>query len=402
MDRDAALAQLAGVSSGQEQPAGLTVSAGDFVTTDHCAGGDAAGGNQINVEDRQDDGAASSTLNNIFLGANTMLKASSERPGAAAGSSSGRSSPDGQEIQKTSAKLTKPDPQQQQVADTGRTSNLEQSLDQMRREFEAMEDYWQAKLEAERRFHEAQLEQSEAQFKEQEARLKEFELLLMRQEEEYEEFDIGGEPKLTQIEEEEEEEEDETTSGEDEQEEHHRFPSNYVTANVEGHTETQVEIQQLKQLLNELEQQIEIHKKLLEEKEESLEQLTSFSKEQLEQKDVTHRTKVEQLKKTHKHQLEQQLKTHNEQMTQLKRAHHEQLQQLKRSYKEQLQAQKETTKSSQQQLQQAYIQQLQQLEKAHDMQLEKQKKSCERRLELQAKQLREEFEEEKMYKDYLE
>ena len=44
----------------------------------------------------------------------------------------------------------------------------------MKREFESMEDYWQGKMDDERRFYEDQIRTSGEQFKELEDRLKEY------------------------------------------------------------------------------------------------------------------------------------------------------------------------------------------------------------------------------------
>ena len=51
---------------------------------------------------------------------------------------------------------------------------LEQSLELMKQEFESMEDYWQGKMDDERRFYEDQIRTSGEQFKELEDRLKEY------------------------------------------------------------------------------------------------------------------------------------------------------------------------------------------------------------------------------------
>ena len=51
---------------------------------------------------------------------------------------------------------------------------LEQSLDLMKDEFESMEDYWQGKMDKERKFYENQIRDSEEKFKELEDRLKEY------------------------------------------------------------------------------------------------------------------------------------------------------------------------------------------------------------------------------------
>ena len=61
---------------------------------------------------------------------------------------------------------------------------LEESLDLMREEFESMEDYWQKKLEDERKFYEEQLKESETHLKHLEGKLKEYdEILLLHQNE---------------------------------------------------------------------------------------------------------------------------------------------------------------------------------------------------------------------------
>ena len=51
---------------------------------------------------------------------------------------------------------------------------LEQSLELMKQEFESMEDYWQGKMDDERRFYEDQIRTSGEQFKELEERLREY------------------------------------------------------------------------------------------------------------------------------------------------------------------------------------------------------------------------------------
>ena len=56
---------------------------------------------------------------------------------------------------------------------------LEESLDLMKEEFESMEDYWQNKLEDERKFYEEQLKTNENQFRELESRMKEYDEVLI-------------------------------------------------------------------------------------------------------------------------------------------------------------------------------------------------------------------------------
>jgi len=55
-----------------------------------------------------------------------------------------------------------------------KNEQLEQSLELMKQEFESMEDYWQGKIDNERRFYEDQITTSGEQFKELEDRLKEY------------------------------------------------------------------------------------------------------------------------------------------------------------------------------------------------------------------------------------
>ena len=52
----------------------------------------------------------------------------------------------------------------------------------MSSEFENLEDYWQSKLDEERRFYEEQLKTNESQFKNLEVKLKEYEDLLLANE----------------------------------------------------------------------------------------------------------------------------------------------------------------------------------------------------------------------------
>jgi len=59
---------------------------------------------------------------------------------------------------------------------------LEESLEMMSSEFENLEDYWQSKLDEERRFYEEQLKTNESQFKNLEVKLKEYEDLLLANE----------------------------------------------------------------------------------------------------------------------------------------------------------------------------------------------------------------------------
>ena len=49
----------------------------------------------------------------------------------------------------------------------------------MKEEFESMEDYWQNKLEDERKFYEEQLKTNENQFRELENRMKEYDEVLI-------------------------------------------------------------------------------------------------------------------------------------------------------------------------------------------------------------------------------
>ena len=49
----------------------------------------------------------------------------------------------------------------------------------MSSEFESMEDYWQNKMDEERKFYEEQLKTNETQFKELELKMKDYEDLLM-------------------------------------------------------------------------------------------------------------------------------------------------------------------------------------------------------------------------------
>ena len=52
-------------------------------------------------------------------------------------------------------------------------------MDLMKEEFESMEDYWQNKLDDERKFYEEQLKTNENQFKELENRMKEYDEVLI-------------------------------------------------------------------------------------------------------------------------------------------------------------------------------------------------------------------------------
>eukprot|EP00095_Tigriopus_kingsejongensis_P001448 maker-scaffold207_size258870-snap-gene-1.14 protein:Tk01448 transcript:maker-scaffold207_size258870-snap-gene-1.14-mRNA-1 annotation:"hypothetical protein KGM_04185" len=65
---------------------------------------------------------------------------------------------------------------------TIKISQLEESLELMRNEFENMEDYWQGKLDEERVFYENQLKTSDINFKDLEMRMKEYEELLLTSE----------------------------------------------------------------------------------------------------------------------------------------------------------------------------------------------------------------------------
>ncbi|QQP51106.1 Putative LOC100651630, partial [Caligus rogercresseyi] len=60
-----------------------------------------------------------------------------------------------------------------------KNSELEESLELMKTEFESMEDYWQEKLDKERSFYENQLSLSDSNFKELEIKMKEYEELMM-------------------------------------------------------------------------------------------------------------------------------------------------------------------------------------------------------------------------------
>lgn len=57
---------------------------------------------------------------------------------------------------------------------------LQESLNLMNSEFESMENYWQDKLNDERKFYEGQLQENEEQFRELEVKMKEYEELLLR------------------------------------------------------------------------------------------------------------------------------------------------------------------------------------------------------------------------------
>ena len=56
---------------------------------------------------------------------------------------------------------------------------LEESLELMREEFESMEDYWQGKLDQERKFYEEQLKFSDFQKKDLQGKLKEYDEILL-------------------------------------------------------------------------------------------------------------------------------------------------------------------------------------------------------------------------------
>ena len=60
-----------------------------------------------------------------------------------------------------------------------KNKQLEESLDLIREEFESMEDYWQEKLDQERKFYEEQLKFSERQFKDLEHKMKEYDEILL-------------------------------------------------------------------------------------------------------------------------------------------------------------------------------------------------------------------------------
>ena len=56
---------------------------------------------------------------------------------------------------------------------------LEESLELMSSEFESLEDYWQNKMDEERKFYEKQLKSNEKQFEELDVKMKDYEDLLM-------------------------------------------------------------------------------------------------------------------------------------------------------------------------------------------------------------------------------
>jgi hypothetical protein len=406
---------------------------------------------QTGTRSRQKDAATS----------NLGLPTDEEGAATAAGSSSARSSPDGQELERSASKKTafKGGPQDPMLGSNKRTIDLEKSLEQMKAEFEAMEDYWQSKLEAERKFYETQLEETEVQFQKQEERLKEFELLFLREDEDVElELDLDG-LKLTQIDEEGEEEPEDQEEGEMSDDENvaggrllsssgntseqmliedKEWKAYQKKLELKDKQKEQLEIlyqEILKQKDIEIEQCEMLHQEQLQQKKREFDQMEQEYQAQLEQHASAHKKEMEHLRKLHKKQLKQQLSSHTEQQQQLKKAHKEQLEQqltlhseqqqqmkiahkeqlehqfasyieeqqkLKRVHKDQLHAQKERMKENQKQLLLAWEQQLEQLKKEHEGKLEKQKNSCDRRLEQQEKILREELEEDKFLKDYLE
>ena len=83
-----------------------------------------------------------------------------------------------------------------------RNKQLEESLDMIREEFESMEDYWQSKLDQERRFYGEQLRFSERQYKDMENKMKEYdEILLNTRNSKLQDEDEEEEDKLSTIEE---------------------------------------------------------------------------------------------------------------------------------------------------------------------------------------------------------